>query len=232
MEKVIAALWAETGGRDALNRRSLRDLAPALKELGARHIRVNVQDEAVAAGEGLRQRCIDPQPDAFVQFWLPSANRIFREPVDRALAASAPRYAIYLALESTILANRDHPPRANERAFGFAQMALLQRSARLSFDDWLAIWQDRHTRVAIDTQSTFEYVQNVLIRKLTDGAPDCAAIVEECFPIAALDDPAVFFDAAGDQAKFKRNLDLMMESCARFIEPGGVDVIPTSQYNL
>ena len=37
-------------------------------------------------------------------------------------------------------------------------------------------------------------------------------------------------DAPSDPAKFKVNLDRMMESCDAFIERGTIDVIPAGQY--
>ena len=69
-------------------------------------------------------------------------------------------------------------------------------------------------------------------RPLTADAPAIDAIVEECFPSGAMTDFKVFFDAPGDEPKFKRNLQRMVQSVARFIEPGQIDVIPTSQYRV
>lgn len=163
---------------------------------------------------------------------MPSANAIFRAKVDDVLVAAAERFAAWLVLESTILPNKDHPPTKGARNWGWAQMAFLTRPERLSFDEWLAIWQDHHTQVAIETQSNFEYVQNVVIRALTPDVPPYAAIVEECFPESALTDPFAFFNAVGDQNKFTANLSTMMESCNRFIDHGTIDVLPTSQYNF
>ena len=65
----------------------------------------------------------------------------------------------------------------------------------------------------------FEYIQNVVVRTLTPDAPAIDAIVEECFPPEAMTDYKVFFDAPGDETKFKKNLKCMMESVHRFIEP-------------
>jgi ketosteroid isomerase-like protein len=54
--------------------------------------------------------------------------------------------------------------------------------------------------------------------------------------LEAMTDPAVFFDAVGDQDKLRRNVQAMMDSCSRFIdrnEASGqhmIDVVPTSQY--
>jgi hypothetical protein len=67
---------------------------------------------------------------------------------------------------------------------------------------------------------------------LTEGAPEYHAFVEECFPMEALSDPFAFFDAVGDPAKFEANLNVMMDSCGRFIQFGKIDIIPTSQYDF
>ena len=88
------------------------------------------------------------------------------------------------------------------------------------------------TPVAIETQSTFEYRQNVVVRALTPGARPYDAIVEECFPPQAMDNPQAFFDAVGDEQKFQRNLDRMMASVGRFLDLGTIDVLATSQYRL
>lgn len=84
--------------------------------------------------------------------------------------------------------------------------------------------------MAIDTQDNFLYVQNVVVRPLTHAAPVYDAIVEECFPDAAMTDPHAFFDAVGDADKLQRNVQAMMESCQRFIDFDKIDVLPSSQY--
>jgi hypothetical protein len=233
MEKVICALWKpESEDRDAFNARILSDLPAQLETAGASSVRINLEDAITDTGAALRQTRGAPQHHATIQFWMPSANAIFRSDVDAVLSAAGDRFAAWLVLESTILPNKDHAPDKGARNWGWAQMAFLTRPDRLTFDQWLAIWQDHHTRVAIETQSNFEYVQNIVIRALTPDAPPYAAIVEECFPESALSDPFVFFDAVGDPDKFNANLATMMDSCDRFIDRGTIDVIPTSQYNF
>lgn len=233
MEKVICAIWkAEGESRKAFNARIRAELPGALAKAGASQIRINIEDEVTDKGAALRQSRGSPQHHATVQYWMPSANSIFRGQADDALMAASDRFAAWLVLESTILPNKVHPAAKGARNWGWAQLAFLTRPDRLSFEDWLAIWQDHHTRVAIDTQSNFEYVQNIVIRALTPDAPPYAAIVEECFPEEALTNPFVFFDAVGDKEKFDANLATMMDSCDRFIDRGTIDVIPTSQYNF
>ncbi|MCY1443040.1 EthD domain protein [compost metagenome] len=146
------------------------------------------------------------------------------------IAGAVERLAAYLVTESVPIRNIRYPAVLGERTHGFSQLAFLSRPPRLTHEAWLDIWHNRHTQVAIDTQDNFQYVQNVVVRALTRGAPAIDAIVEECFPPAAMTDPQSFFDAPGDEEKFRRNLAAMMESCNRFIDYDKIDVLPTSQY--
>ena len=233
MEKIIAALWKpDTRSSADFNAALLGPLAAELQAAGAQHLRLNLQDEAVAAGTKLQQVNTRPQMNAIAQFWLPSANVRFRADVDAALAGHTARVAAWIAVESTIIANVDHPSAPGARTWGFSQSTFLGLPPRLSHDAWRRIWQTTHTRVAIETQANFEYVQHVLVQALHDDAPDFAGFVEECFPIEALIDPQVFFDAVGKPAKFDANLAAMMESCGRFIDFDRIDVLITSQFNL
>lgn len=231
MEKVICLLWRdEHEDRAAFNTRLLEHLPGALAAAGATNIRLNLEDGIVARGAHLRQTRGAVQHDAVAQFWLPSANALFRMGIDAALDASCNRWTGWVVAESTIIANSLHPACPGQRTAGWAQMAFLTVPQDMSHGEWLERWQGDHTLVAIETQSNFEYVQNVIVRALQEGSPPYAAIVEECFPEAALTDPFTFFDAPGDPAGFKVNLDRMMASCDRFIAPGTIDVIPTGQY--
>ncbi|MFN5902519.1 MAG: hypothetical protein ACK439_06060 [Novosphingobium sp.] len=106
MEKVICLLWAaETTDRSAFNA-SLREHLPAtLTAAGASRIRLNLEDDATAAGAHLRQSRGERQHDAVVQFWLPSANRLLRTGVDAALTARSAQWHGGIVAESTIIAN-------------------------------------------------------------------------------------------------------------------------------
>lgn len=233
MEKIIAALWKpEAQPAEAFNAALLSQLAPALQAGGAQHVRLNLQDATVAPGKGLRQINTQPQMHAIAQFWLPSANIRFRAEIDAALARHAAKVAAWIAVESTIIPNRAHPPTKGERTWGFSQSTFLGRPPRLRHEEWREIWQTTHTQVAIETQANFEYVQHVLVQPLTVDAPDFAGFVEECFPIEALTDSQAFFDAVGNPEKFDSNLAAMMESCARFIDFDRIDVMITSQFDL
>lgn len=232
MEKIVYALWRDPATeREMFNNRLRSEIAPRLAVL-AKAVRVNVQDAEVAGGNSPRMAATNPQMDAVIQLWVDSANDPARAPVDAIIAEVAPRYAAWLVCESTALPNTLHPPRAGERTEGFSQMVFLGLPPRLSWNAWLQIWRRDQTPVAVETQSNFEYVQNLIVRPLTYGAPDYAAIIEECFPYAALSDEAVYFDAPGDPAKLAANQQRMMETCARFIDFDRIDCIPTSQFEV
>ena len=110
MEKVICLLWAEEGmDREQFNADLLARLPVALKAAGARHLRFNLEDAVSERGAALRQSRGERQHDAMVQFWLPSANALFRTGIDAALGAQAARWCGWVVAESTIIANSAHP---------------------------------------------------------------------------------------------------------------------------
>jgi hypothetical protein len=225
MEKVIYTLY------EADVEKLVAGLAAKLPDTVSK-LRFNVRDSNVAAGNGLIQSRGDKLANAVVQLWMPSSNSIFRKEVDAAIAAFCGYFHAWMVVESTIIANEKYAPKAGNRTDGFSQIALLTLPERLDWRQWRSIWRDYHTQIAIDTQSNFEYVQNLVVEPLTEGAPPYVAIVEECFPLAALTDPYIFFDAVGDQEKFDQNLGIMMGSVGRFIDQGTIDVFPTSQFDI
>ncbi|MFS8977940.1 EthD domain-containing protein [Cupriavidus necator] len=231
MEKVVYIVWRDSqAGPEEFARRLRTTLADKLLALGARGLQINVADAAVLPAAGLRQVNTRPQMEALVSVWMDSAIDSLRQPFDLAIEAAAGRMAGYLVTESQPIRNTRFPAAPGERTPGFAQLAFLKRPPRLTPQAWLDTWHNHHTQVAIDTQDNFLYVQNVVVRPLTHAAPPYDAIVEECFPDAAMTDPQAFFDAIGDEEKFQRHLQAMMESCQRFIDFDKIDVVPTSQY--
>jgi hypothetical protein len=231
MEKVVYILWRDPRiDTEEFGRRLRGEVADRLLALGARGLQVNVADEAVRPAAGLRQCNARPAIDGLIGLWLDSAIASFRRPYDEVIESATGRMAGYLVTESQPIRNTRFPAAPGARTTGFAQLAFLRRPPRLTHEAWLDTWHNRHTQVAIDTQDNFLYVQNVVVRPLTPAAPACDAIVEECFPAAAMGDPQAFFDAVGDPEKLERNVKAMMESCHRFIDFDKIDVLPSSQY--
>jgi hypothetical protein len=230
MEKVMYCLAAGERPADELGEHLRGPVADRLVELGAHGVEVHVADAEVAPAAGLRIASSPTPAEAVVSVWVDSATDHLRAPVDEAVGAAGTA-AAYLVTESCPLPGpTTSPPGA--RTEGMVQMAFLCRPEALPVGDWLELWLDRHTPIAIALQDTFLYVQNVVTRVLTPGATAWDAIVEEGFPAAAMTDPHVFFDAVGDDERLARHQTEMFDSVQRFIDLSRIDVLPTSRYVL
>ncbi len=115
------------------------------------------------------------------------------------------------------------------RTPGLANVALLRRPEGMDQATWLTRWQRDHTSVAIETQSTFGYTQNWVVRSLTEEAPGIAGIVEELFPQEAITDLHAFFGAADDN-DLQDRLGRMVASTSAFGANENIDTVPTSRY--
>lgn len=238
MEKLIYLLWRPADETPHDFGRSLLDgLGPRLLELDPLGLQVNVLDDDVASGaapvpDGLRRCAEEPQPEAMVSVWLHSAAPLRRQAYDEAVLGRGLRTAGYLVSESSLLVD-PAPAETGARSRGFAQVALLRRPPGQARDHWLSRWRDHHAAVAIETQSTFEYRQNLVVDRLQAAGPPIDGIVEESFPVDALTDRAVFYDSVGSPERLARNRARMAASTRTFIDhEHGLDVIPTSQYVL
>jgi hypothetical protein len=231
VEKIVYLVWRDaTTPVDTWSEALRTDVASRLVDGGAHGVVVNVSDTAVASSI-MRVAQLDPQMEAVVSIWVDSARTAARRPHDEAIASGpgVARVEAYVVTESEPLVNTIHLAPSGERTPGFANMAFLRRPADMPTAEWIAAWQDGHTELAIETQSTFGYVQNLVSRPLTQDAPAIDAIVEELFPTEALTSLHAFF-AAADDAELARNMGRMTESIARFGADRDLDVIPTSQY--
>jgi len=226
MEKLIYAVWKpDAMAIREFRHRILGETARTVLALGVRGLAINLADDL--AIPGLRIGRLDPS--GTVSVWMDSA--LARRPVERALADATARLAGWLVLESVPLVNTKHVVPPGERIPGLYNVAFLEKPDALSYDEWLARWQGAHTKVAIETQSTFAYVQNVLVRPVTPDAPPWTAIVEEAFPAEASTDPMVFY-AASSPEQLVANQQRMMDSCATFIDFARIETHPMSAYVL
>ena len=231
MEKLIYLVWKRTGLEgDDFRDQLLGGLAPAL--LGrdnVRALRIAVVDRAVEEAAGKRMETCQPLPDGMVSIWLDNGGA--RTLIEESIATRVERFTGYLVTEAEPIVNTLHPAQPRERVYGFCQVVFLQRPPRLSEREWLAIWLGSHTQVAIDTQATFAYRQNVVVRSLCDAAPVFDAVVEESFPPEAMTSDLAFYGVSDDDA-LQANVGAMMEGCARFIDFDRIDVVPMSEYVL
>jgi hypothetical protein len=231
MEKMLFIVWKHEGDSEKVFRQKLLEkVSPQLIDLGVRRLRIGVVDEDVAPAASLRMETTRPSITGLVSIWADTSTR--RRPFEEVLQGSVARQAGYLVTESEPIVNTKHVVAEGKRTPGMYQVVLLRKPPRLSHEQWLEIWLGSHTQVAIDTQSTFGYRQNVIVRPLTPAAPPYDAIIEEYFPAEAMTDPMVFYNAAGDEAKRKRHEKAMLDSVMRFIDFDKIDRIPMSEYTL
>jgi hypothetical protein len=111
-----------------------------------------------------------------------------------------------------------------------AQVAVLRRPTSMTRADYVAYWMLHHTPIAIRTQNTSGYIQNLVEDALTPSSPEIAAIVEEHFPMAAMTDPHAFYGSDGDDEELHRRTTELLASVARFGAGEGLDLVPTSRY--
>ena len=218
MEKLVYLLLGQEDGMEPGTGKALREqTVTALRSLGAHSVQINVTDPELGHPFGVTPDTGSPQILAAVSMWVDTAEG---SRAGRALPqpGGSAEWHGWLVCEAEPMPNRARPPGPDGRVPGFAQLVALTRPDHLSWNEWRRLWQGNHTSVAVNTQSTFRYVQNVVFRSLTAGAPPYAAIVEECFPIEAATDLQVFFDAVGDEAKLARHMAAMSESCDRFMD--------------
>jgi hypothetical protein len=216
--KLVLALWyADT---DALLAAPFRE---ALAGTGATRLQVNLDDQHVP-DTVLRLQAFEEPLECVVTVWTDG-------PADAVLDLAHPlarRVAAWEVDERVPLAPPESPD--GVRLDALAQVAFLRRPEDLPYDDWLAHWQGPHTRIAIETQATFGYVQNRVVAALTDGAPPVAAIVEELFPGEAMHDIHAFYGSDGSDEELGRRMTRLMESVATMGADHDLDVVPTSRY--
>jgi hypothetical protein len=225
MEKVIAVLMRADSDDDWCARQR-GPVADALLDLGLPGLAVNVRDSAVRHSL-MTLTILDPPVGAVVSMWT---QQCYGEQMTAALAllqAECEQLAAYLVTESIPLAAS--VAETGSRTTGFANIALLRRPLELDQPTWLNCWQRDHTSVAIETQSTFGYTQNWVVRALTPDAPGIAGIVEELFPAEAITDLKAFFGAV-DDGDLQHRLGRMVASTTAFGANENIDTVPTSRY--
>lgn len=231
MEKLIYLLWKpDAQSITDFRQRCSTTLASAIAKAGASQVRFMIADDDVAPAHASRIISQSPAFDAALSFWVDSA--VAAPQFNALIADTAPRRSGFLVTESEPLRNQRFPARVGSRTHGMNQVVLLQRPPRLSRQEWLQIWQHSHTAIAIETQSSFGYRQNIVVHPVSEPLVQCDAIVEENFPADAMTDREAFYDAAGNPGLKAEREKRMIDSCLRFIDFDRIDCVPTSEYLL
>ncbi|MEZ5167281.1 MAG: EthD domain-containing protein [Acidimicrobiales bacterium] len=200
---------------------------PALVSAGAHKLKICVEDDHVEGG-ALRMNPTPPPKAAMVSYWVECSED--RGPVEEILDDVSADLATFLVVESRPIVPSDPVVGAGERSPGMVQVTAIVAKEGLSYDEFIRIWHDEQRACAIETQSTFQYVRNEIVRQLTGTSRPWAAVVEESFPIEAMTDPYVFFDARGDDERFRANVGRMVDTVTKMLAIEQTDVTITSEY--
>jgi hypothetical protein len=222
MEKLVYVLF---GARGLV----ARDLARELAKAGARRIALNLADDHVAEKRATRIAREDPPIGAVASFWVDDVDA--RTPLEDALARRAERLAGYSVLESVALANTTRRAPPGERTPGINVVACISAAPGVSRELFLERWLERHRAVALETQASYAYVRNVVVRPLTANAPAWDGIVEEGFPAEAVGDPLLWYKADSRETLQPR-LERMLASCRSFLDLARVEQHPLSEYRF
>jgi hypothetical protein len=200
---------------------SVAGLRNELSAAGVHELQVNVRDDAVAAALSLQhlERPIETVISTSGGFGA-DILRILSDLVDD-----------LVGWEVEVRTPLPPPPVLDGvRTDALANLAFIRRPEEVPYDSWLEHWHGPHTEVALETQATFGYVQNRVVRPLTPDTPQVDAIVEELFPMAAVTDMHAFYGSGGDDAELARRMTTLLESVAVMGADRFIDLVPTSRY--
>jgi hypothetical protein len=215
--KLIYAAW----GDDLPDRLRDEALHERLRAAGVRRLQLNLDDADVAPA--MRIATGAEHIGAIISVWADADAE-----VTEALASATTTLAGWEVDERLPIPPPETP--SGVRMDALANVAVLKRPDDLDRDVWLHRWLVDHTPIAIATQASFGYVQNIVTRELTDVPRRVDALVEELFPSAGMVDMHAFYGSGGDDAELHDRLTKLMASVARIGFDHDIDLVPGSRY--
>jgi len=211
-------------GEDLSERLRDGELHQRLVEAGVRRLQLNLDDADVAPA--MRIATGPDNIGAVISVW---SDDDASDAVSAALREATPRLAGWEVDQRLPIPPPESPH--GERMDALANVAVLRRPEDLPREEWLHRWLVDHTPIAISTQATFGYVQNVVVRPVTDDPPRVVdALVEELFPSAGMVDMHAFYGSGGDDTELNDRLTRLMSSVARIGFDHDIDLVPSSRY--
>jgi hypothetical protein len=220
--KLMYAAWGGEVGQRLRDERLHQRLASA----GVRRLQLNLDDADVAPA--MRLATGPEHIGAIITVWA-DTDADTDAGVTEALVGATERLTGWEVDERLPIPPPESP--SGERMDALANVAVLKKPTELTRKEWLHRWLVDHTPIAIDTQATFGYVQNVVTRPVTAHQPRRVdALVEELFPSAGMVDMHAFYGSGGDDAELHDRLTRLMASVARIGFDHDIDLVPGSRY--
>ena len=216
--KLMYAAW----GDDLSHRLRDDQLHQRLAAVGVRRLQLNLDDADVAPA--MRIATGTEHIGAIISVWADSDAE-----VTEALGGATTRLAGWEVDERLPIPPPESPQGVRMEAL--ANVAVLKRPDDLDRDEWLHRWLVDHTPIAIATQASFGYMQNIVSRQVTDDPPrQVDALVEELFPSAGMVDMHAFYGSGGNDTELNDRLTRLMASVARIGFDHDIDLVPGSRY--
>jgi hypothetical protein len=215
--KLMYTAW----GDDLAGRLRDQRLHERLAAAGVRRLQLNLDDDDVAPA--MRIAAGPDHVDAVVSIWADDDSE-----VTQVLGTATDRLAGWEVDERLPIPPPDTPD--GVRMDALANVAVLRRPDDLARDEWLHRWLVDHTPIAMATQATFGYAQNIVTRPVTDTPRQVDALVEELFPSAGMVDMHAFYGSGGDDAELDDRLTRLMTSVSRIGFDHDIDLVPSSRY--
>jgi hypothetical protein len=122
------------------------------------------------------------------------------------------------------------PPLLTQETFsGTMQLCCFERREGLPDAALEQIWFQEHVQVALDTQNTLGYRQNLVLRSSHDQLD---GIVEEYFSIEAANSLTAFFADGDDEVKMMSNIHVLTDSSERLLDLERSSVIHMTEHRL
>jgi len=207
--------------RETIGSMLVSDAAPRLLRLDVAGLTIDVLDPTVDIS---RSAASAAEADfvGVVSVWLDSIDD--RAPIQDALLVGDARLDGYLVTESVPVPYPARDWSDGEPTPGPVLLTLFTQPDGMADDEFFAYWHGSHTPLSLEIHPLWCYVRNVVVRRLTLGAPPWRGIVKETFRSADdLTDPMRLFSGGGDPERMKANARRSLEDGSRFLDlDGGV----------
>ena len=215
MEKLAYQLWKkDDDSLETFKETLLKNLSKDIGEL-VLELQINIADADVELANDLVQSNYPPSPNAII--FIKVKSYFLADTLESHLQKVTKKISGFIVSESVILDNKDKSP-VGSRSEGFSQIVFLEKPEKMLAFDWFDYWTNYHTKIAIQTQSNFIYVQNTIVRPLQKASTSFIAIIEECFPSEAMTEPEVFYNSKNNPEQLAKHVQIMMDSCEKFID--------------
>ncbi len=227
-ESAATAARSPAARREAL----LERVVPGLRDLGVGALSLCIHDEhadPVRSPNPINRR----RSAGLVSLWVADDTVDEVIALHRAHGFVVEGYRVAESVYTDYGGNRHSSPRDwpdGQRSPGITAVTLLTRPPRLSRAEWIRRWRGRMSPVSERIQPRTRYVRNLVLARVTDGAPRFEGIVEEVWPSPKhVRDPFLFYGAK-NVIELARNMATILRTVTSFLRMRDIETSMMSEY--